>query len=275
VLRGVRYLIGRQDPDSGRIGAVDSWNFVTEHALATQVLAEAAYSSRSPAVHRAAQKATTYLLRARNPYAAWRYEVPPTGDNDTMVTGAIALALATARDVGLTVDATAFEGALAWIDEVTDPATGRIGYDAMGSWDARYDFNTRFLPEKGEAMTALGLLCRLFLGQDPKDHPIMEKHADLLRRTPPTWDPEGFGCDMISWYYGTYAMFQMGGSHWKNWNQAMKKAVLESQRKDGHHAGSWDPVGPWGGVGGRVYATALMSLCLEVYFRYAKVLGAR
>mgnify|MGYP000337542782 CR=1 FL=1 len=31
----------------------------------------------------------------------------------------------------------------------------------------------------------------------------------------------------------------------------------------------------WGWSGGRVYSTALMVLCLEVYFRYGKVLGAR
>ena len=55
----------------------------------------------------------------------------------------------------------------------------------------------------------------------------------------------------------------------------MKKAVLASQRRDGAHEGSWDPVGPWGHSGGRVYSTALMVLCLEVYFRYSRVLGAR
>ena len=76
-------------------------------------------------------------------------------------------------------------------------------------------------------------------------------------------------------YYGTYAMFQMGGKYWKEWNKAMKSAVVESQRKDGSSKGSWDPVGPWGYAGGRVYSTATMVLCLEVYFRYAKVLGAR
>jgi hypothetical protein len=80
---------------------------------------------------------------------------------------------------------------------------------------------------------------------------------------------------MYYWYYGTYAMFQMGGKYWKSWNEAMKKAVLESQRHDGDEKGSWDPVGPWGYTGGRVYATASLTLCLEGYFRYAQVLGAR
>ena len=37
--------------------------------------------------------------------------------------------------------------------------------------------------------------------------------------------------------------------------------------------GSWDPVGPWGVDGGRVYSTAILAMCLEVYYRYDKVFG--
>jgi hypothetical protein len=55
----------------------------------------------------------------------------------------------------------------------------------------------------------------------------------------------------------------------------MEKAIVGSQRTEGDEKGSWDPVGPWGYAGGRVYSTALMTLCMEVYFRYGKVLGAR
>ena len=103
----------------------------------------------------------------------------------------------------------------------------------------------------------------------------MEKHADLLVKSLPEWDPDGLSNDMYYWYYGSYAMFQMGGRHWENWNKAMKKAVLDSQRRDGSSKGSWDPIGPWGFSGGRVYSTALGVLCLEVYFRYSSLLGAR
>ena len=133
----------------------------------------------------------------------------------------------------------------------------------------------RIADEKGEAMTAVGLLCRFFLGQDPTKEAIMVKNAELLKKKLPEWDPDGFGCDMYYWYYGSYAMYQMGGPYWKAWNKAMKPAVVESQRREGDFKGSWDAVGPWGYSGGRVYATACMTLCLEVYFRYAKVLGAR
>ena len=45
--------------------------------------------------------------------------------------------------------------------------------------------------------------------------------------------------------------------------------------KGGAADGSWDPNGPWGYSGGRVYATATMVLSLEVYYRYTKLTGAR
>ena len=37
--------------------------------------------------------------------------------------------------------------------------------------------------------------------------------------------------------------------------------------------GSWDPVDRWGFEGGRVYATAINALTLEVYYRYDNVFG--
>ena len=275
VSRGIAWLKSRQDPDSGLIGDRASHDFLYDHALATLAICEAYYFTKSPLIKRTAQEAVNYIVSARNPYSAWRYDVPPISESDTSVTGWMLFALASARDAGLMVDEAALEGGLSFLDEVTDPATGRTGYDSFGSLSSRTAGNEHYPREKGEAMTAVALLSRIFLGQTPEEYPILKTQADLLKRTPPEWDPEGFGCDMYYWYYGTYAMFQLGGGYWKSWNQAMKKAVLESQRKDGDEKGSWDPVGPWGHSGGRVYSTAMMTLCLEVYFRYSQVLGAR
>ncbi len=72
---------------------------------------------------------------------------------------------------------------------------------------------------------------------------------------------------MVYWYWGTLAMFQVGGKPWKTWRDALKTALLDHQRRDGPFAGSFDPAGPWGPDGGRVYSTALALLTLEVYFR--------
>jgi len=86
---------------------------------------------------------------------------------------------------------------------------------------------------------------------------------------------------MYYWYYGTLAMFQMGGKSWKQWNAKMKAALLPNQRKGGpvdgslqDVDGSWDPVS-WlcRHSGTRVYTTAVNALSLEVYYRYLPMYG--
>ena len=247
------------------------------HAIATLAICEAYYFSKSPVLKRPAQNALNLIARARNPYGAWRYGTRRADSTTRRSRVGWSSRLKSGEEAGLTIDPQAFHGALAWLDEVTDPATARVGYETAGSLSSRITrVNDHFPAERGEALTAVGLLCRFFLGQDPDDHPIMGRHADLLRQRLPEWDPDGCGTDMYYWYYGSYAMFQMGGKrYWEPWNKAMKKAIAESQRQDGSARGSWDPIGPWGYAGGRVYSTATMILCLEVYYRYAKVLGAR
>lgn len=276
VSKGIAWLKDQQDPDTGLFGERSGHDFIYDHALASLAMCEAYYFSKSPRIKGTAQKAINFIMTARNPYGAWRYEVPPIGDNDTSVTGWMVFALASAKDAGLEGDFKgAFDGALSFIDEVTDPASGRIGYSAFGELSSRTPANEHFPREKGEAMTAVGLLCRIFLGQKPEDNPVMAKHAELIKSKPPVYDPDGFGSDMYYWYYGTYALFQMGKPYWPVWEKAMDAAVVGSQRKDGDEKGSWDPICAWGYSGGRVYSTALMTLCIEVYFRYAQVLGAR
>jgi hypothetical protein len=280
VARGIRWLVEQQDPDQGLLGEQSGKQFMYNHAIGTLALCEAYYFSKEPELKRPAQDAVNFIIRSRNPYAAWRYEYPPNGDNDTSVTGWMVCALKSAEEGGLEIDPQAYAGALGWIDEVTDPETGRVGYDRRGSLSSRIpNVNSHFPPEKGEAMTAVGLLCRFFIGQDPKEVPIMERHAQLIVQKLPVWAPDDYAVDMIYWYFGTYAMYQMGGErYWDKWNKAMKPAVVDSLRRGSQHgdeAGSWDPVGPWGFAGGRVYSTALMTLCILAYYRYSRALGGR
>jgi len=54
----------------------------------------------------------------------------------------------------------------------------------------------------------------------------------------------------------------------------MKEALVPYQEgeKAGCVRGSWNPaVDKWGSVGGRIYATAINVLTLEVYYRYESV----
>lgn len=276
VVLGIRWLLSQQDPATGRIassGAIDS---IYDHILATLALTECYHFSKSPVLEPRVQAAIDYLQLGRNRGAGFRYEVPPDGKSDMSVTAWATITLFSAKEAGLAVDEHAFESILSWLDAMTDPTTGRVGYDVTGSSPARLARDSdQFPADRSEAMTAAGLLTRFFLGQDPKQEPILGKHGDLLLTCPPEWDESGGSIDMYYWYWGSYATWQLGGHYWSTWNSAMKPIVLEHQRRDGHFKGSWDPVGVWGSSGGRVYSTAMMALTLEVYFRYARVLGAR
>jgi hypothetical protein len=74
--------------------------------------------------------------------------------------------------------------------------------------------------------------------------------------------------DLYGWWHATEALARIGGPEWTAWNEALKKALLGHQRPSGHAAGSWDPLGAYGEVGGRVFSTALGALMLESYARY-------
>jgi hypothetical protein len=178
---------------------------------------------------------------------------------------------------GLQVDPAALDGARAWLDRVTEPEYGRAGYTARGNGPARpQGLMDRFPADRSESLTAVAVLSRIFCGAKPDDE-MVRKGADLCAKAPPAWDEAAGTIDYYYWYYGTLAMFQVGGDHWKRWNGAMKEAIVAHQRLDRQDCryGSWDPVDPWSPDGGRVYATALNALCLEVYYRHVRVFGTR
>ena len=286
VSNGMRYLKNVQDAE-GCFGPRASGHYVYNHAIAALAMVEAYGMTGSSIYKGPAQKALDFIAITRNPYFAWRYGVKP-GDNDSSVTGWMMMALKSAKlinqadvkagkSASLVYDEDAFEGIKSWIDKMTDPDYGRVGYQTRGTGPARpTELIDKFPAEKSESMTGVGMLARIFMGQNPKTQPEIVKGADLCAKLLPTWNPNDGSIDMYYWYYATLAMFQVGGTHWTKWNEAMKTAIVDSQRLDGEYCsykGSWEPIDPWGPDGGRVYSTAILALCLEVYYRYDKVFG--
>ena len=290
VAMGVNWLRDMQDMTTGLIGEEVGNPTLYNHSIAAMALGEACVMGKSITLRRNLRKSTNLILNAQNPYNAWRYSLEPDNANDSSITGWMVFALKTAEDAEVGVPSDAYHGAKEWFDTMTDKGTGRTGYafgngGGVGGPPSRVKiYLERFPPEKSEALTAVSLLCRIFMTdsdkvknwRDHEDYELLRKQADLLASKLPVWDEEGGSCDMYYWYYGTFAMNQWGGKHWKSWKNAIEKALLRNQHGgDDNLTGSWDPVGPWGEDGGRVYSTAICTLIMEVYFRYARVLGAR
>lgn len=276
VARGVRWLTTTQGEGEliGSSFVENGKRFVRGdrligHSIATLALCEAYALAPSDFVRGAAQRALEVLRHGRNPYGAWRYGVPPNGENDTFVTTWAVAALLAADEAGLKVDRDCFAGALAWIDELTDTETGRIGYDAVGSASARYEReNDNFVRDGLETMTAAGLWCRSLLGQDAAQVPILRKHVELLKRHSPQHAHE-LRRDFLYGFFGASALAAVGGDAQVAWGRALLAQLKSLQRQDLDAKGSWDPSDAWGYAGGRAYATAVNVLALEAPYRRA------
>jgi hypothetical protein len=117
------------------------------------------------------------------------------------------------------------------------------------------------------------ILCRIFEGQDPRtETAIQELAAESLLHLPPA---ELHLIDPDHIYFTTLGMFQVGGKSWKEWNVALKEAVIPTQIREGPDAGSWEIPNHRGQMLGRTATTALMVMSVELYYRYAKVFGIR
>lgn len=257
-----------QQQENGLFGVNASHDFIYDHAIAAYAMCEAYGLSKYQLLKPVAQKGLNYLEQHRNPYSVWRYQ-PRDNDNDTSVTTWAIAALASGKFFGLEVNEAAIKLAGVWYDQVTSP-DGRSGYTKQGEPSSRKPGNhaTRFPVDHGEAMTAAAMFGRFMIGQGPKTMPILERSAERLLACPPSW--EKGNVDAVYWYFGTYAMFQMGGEYWDGWRGALT-VLLDHQRADGNFAGSWDPDGVWDEDGGRAFVTALNALSLEAMHRYTKL----
>jgi len=269
VNKALRWLMKQQKSD-GRIG-FEHGEEIYNHAIATMAICEAFAVSRDFKLKRYAEKAVGFCVKAQNPGQGWKYGVKP-GKNDTSVTGWMVLALKAAKTGNIKVPDGAFSGAVNWFKRATSPS-GAAGYQSAGG-------GSSYIPsQKGQfdevpCMTAVAMICRIFAGEKTST-PGIKKGADVLIKSAPKRDNEGDTkkCNFYYWYYGTYAMFQVGGPRWKAWNKKMQKALLPYNRQGGCEDGSWDPVGEWCIAGGRVYATAINALTLEIYYRYERKSG--
>lgn len=115
------------------------------------------------------------------------------------------------------------------------------------------------------AMTAEALFCRqMFAVRTPA---ASKEAVAYLRENL----PKVTKYDEYYWYYGTLAMHHLQDESWQEWNGALRDMLISLQHQEGPLAGSWDPNGKWAGIGGRLYSTALSTMCLEVYYRYTSI----
>ena len=249
---GLEYLL-RQQAGDGNLGAnAGLYAQMYCHGIALFAVGEAYAATNDHRLRPYLERGVRFTVAAQHPATGgWRYQ--PGDRGDTSQFGWQVMSLKTAQLTGIEVPSQTQSGMLRFLESVS--SSRQLGL-------ASYRPGERPTP----SMTAEALACRFFL-DTPRDPAIEAGAAQLLRRSLPADNHINF----YYWYYGSLGLFQLGGEPWQRWNAALLATLLPRQRTDGSDVGSWDPDSVWGNYGGRVYTTALATLCLQTYYRYSQI----
>jgi hypothetical protein len=264
VQRGLDYLLSVQRSDGDLRGPSRGYGIYC-HAIASLALTEAFALTGDERLRIPAQRALDFLVQARAAdRLSWRYEPGDRYGGDTSILGWAVMVAKSAREAGLNVPDDLRRGSLIWLNKVASGNhRGLAMYRPPG-----YSDGGRVTP----TMTAEAWACRQFLGVGGPGPASDEAAAYLLAHGP---DRDPF--NLYYWYYATLALYQHGGPAWTRWNERVRDQLVGRQTRGGHADGSWDPAlcrDPYDSKGGRIYATALAALSLEVYYRYLKLYDA-
>lgn len=254
VERALRWLVAQQRDDGALGGLAGPTDFAYCHAMAAFALAEAyALSDRSAAdwLRLPVQRAVQFSIDDMTADGGWRYR-KGTAEGDMSVFGWQLMALKSAELGGITIPRT-----------VQDRMVRFLIARSLGEKGGLAGYRLRERPTP--SMTAEALYCKQRLGIS-RENPACAEAVDFLLRALPQRGQMNY----YYWYYGSLAMRQYGGDEWTRWNNRLRDLLVQDQVQTGELAGSWDPNDAWGRYGGRIYSTALATLCLEVYYRYGE-----
>jgi hypothetical protein len=212
-------------------------------------LCEAYGMTQDPMLKKPAQMGIDFLVKAQHSAGGFRYMPGQAGD--TSVTGWCCQALQSGYLAGLSVPRDAMYKIENFLNSVQTQGGAAYGYTGPGG---------------SAALTAVGLLCREYLGWGPKN-PTLAAGVENLKKNPPQ---KGKG-NTYYYYYATQVVHFFGGEDWtKFWNPKMRDLLIDTQdNTTTPNNGSWPPEADHTSrVGGRLTITCLSLLTLEVYYRH-------
>ena len=242
VRAGLYYLLSQQQANGS---FADAGNLYS-HGLCAITLCEAYAMTQDGVLARPAQAALDYIAYAQDPVGGgWRYTARQPGD--TSVVGWQLMALKSGRMAYLHVNPAVFVGATKFLDSVQTENGAAYGYKDPGD---------------RIATTAIGLLCRMYLGWG-RDRPALKAGINRISKRGPS------KLDMYYNYYATQVMRHYEGDTWEKWNSKMRDFLVKTQESTGHERGSWFMGQNHASkAGGRLYCTSMATMVLEVYYRH-------
>jgi hypothetical protein len=279
-MKGIVYLVNLAIKNDGKMANnFTSVSWCYQHAIATYALGEAATFCKDlkinvPSLMEMTEKAGQYVIDNQNPNGGWAYlyGTDAKAHTDVSVSGWHIQALKACSHTGINfkgMDRSIAKG----LDYVNSCQNVSGGYAYS---------NSKSAPPKGYyTLTGVGMLCNQMWGKGTRSE--VKKAADYVSSYT-KFDFNSDFCDLYGHYYESQAMMQLGGKHWKEYNDLFRDQILNNQNEDG----SWKTPGGGknrgtiraggaefieGNKDGLVYRNALCTLMLEVYYRFLNTGG--
>jgi len=237
---------------NGQGKAYEKGGNLYSQGLAGIALSETYAMTQDKRLQGPAQLALNYIMAAQDPVGGgWRYG--PKQPGDTSAVGWQLMALKSGHMAFLQVNPLTIKKAVEFLNRVQADDGAMYGYTDPGN---------------GYGTSAVGLLCRMYLGWK-KDNPALQRGVVRLAKAGPN-------ADLYYDYYATQILHHMEGDVWVAWNTKMRDMLVKSQQTKGHAAGSWFEEfdkGHGPEQGGRLYTTSMATMILEVYYRHLPIYG--
>jgi hypothetical protein len=255
VKKGLYYLTTRAVVTQHGVDLQDGGTMYAQ-GIATLALCEAYGMTGDKSLKDVAQGAIRYIVYAQNlDRGGWRYT--PGAPGDTTVTGWQLMALKSGQMARLEVPSPTIGLVKSFLDGVQFDRGSRYGY-----------LTPEMRAPTQETTTAVGLLCRMYLGWN-RGKQALYRGVEHLHK----W--KFSKTNMYYDYYATQVMHHWQGPEWQAWNKPMREYLIATQATESHESGSWYFSDPYGNAGGRLYNTAMAIMILEVYYRHMPLYGEK
>ena len=226
--------------------------YMYEQGIASLAVSEAYQMTKDKQLQKMATLSTRFVSYAQSDSGGWDYEPQlMPGDLSIACWQMMALKSAIGSEIGVE------NKVLKKFDRFLDSQQSDNG--------AKYGYRG---PTPKPSTTAMGLLMRMYRGWGRTD-PRLLRGVEFLASTGPSRNDAYYN------YYATQVLFHFEGPAWEQWNSTLRDYLISTQSKAGHEAGSWQMDDRHGGIGGRLYTTAMCCMTLEVYYRHMPIYEIR
>jgi hypothetical protein len=279
VEKALNYVLTHAKP-TGLLNMADGHRDMYNHGLSTFVLGQAYGMTSDTRIGGVLERALKLIANTQCHDGGWDYQASvQENGHDLSLAVMQAKALRSAVDSGFEVPPEVIKLA---IKDVREHYSSRAG--PQNENDQQREPG-QFTYMKGGnsptvAMAAAGVVCLQEFGQYDdwriaKNMEIIAAHVQQLNKTPNRDGRPGLEGGAYAIYYVAQAMYQVGGSHWKNGYPLLRDHLIACQVRaagDVHQDGCWHDTKYLGGPPGDLYATAVSCFTLAIPNRYLPIL---